>query len=249
MGFFRGARIGSGPLKPCPLTSLLQASRDHLASGFVNRKGELLVTILPETRRGGAKDAKYHEAQSRVAKELLEHGVSLADSTLLVDRLMQQAGQARVTRVNALTNTDHRWQQLLQLFQQFHIEVPPLQPRQAKAEQKVRALAKSRASHMHQQVKAADVRLQEGYFYNADGTAASILLSLFPGCSGVCLQDPGEAVHSIEAFHSVDELAIIVIGHKCPNAQDGLQFLLSTWQQSQFSWPLVCTSWETRRSR
>ena len=55
IGFLKGARIGSGPLEPCPSTLLLQASRDHLANGFVNRKGELLVTILPETRGGGSR--------------------------------------------------------------------------------------------------------------------------------------------------------------------------------------------------
>ena len=219
LGFSRGARIGSGPLKPCPSTLLLQASRDHRASGFVNRKGELLVTVLPETRGGGAKDVKYHEAQSRLATELLEHGVSLADSALLVDRLLQQAGQARVVKVNGISNPDNRWQQLLQLFQQFRIELPPVQPRQAKAEQKVRSMAQSRAQQAQQQVKAADVKLQDGYFYNVDGTAAAILHAPFPGCSGVCLQDFAEAAHSIEAFHSLDELAIVVIGHRCPHTK------------------------------
>ena len=93
-----------------------------------------------------------------------------------------------------------------------------MQPRHAKAKQKVKSIARSRVNPQNQQVLAADVKLQDGYFYNADGTAASILQSPFAGCSGVCIQDFHEAAHSMEAFHSLDELAVIVIGHRCPHA-------------------------------
>ena len=217
LGLPSRGRIGSGPLKPVGDLTLLQAILEPHAQAFVNRQGYLLVTLLPEVRGGGAKDEKFLDAQTRLAKEFLEHGLSLTVSSSLVDKLIQQAGLARVVKALSLSHPENRWRNILQLCQQFGLEVPQVQARFAKAEHKARAQAKSRPS-AGPAVTASDVRLQEGFFKNADGSPAAILSALFPGCTGVCLQDPAEALQSIEAFHSFDELAVVVLGHRCPHA-------------------------------
>ena len=216
VGFLASARVGSGPFWPEPTTTLQQAVNDHTVPAFTSRDGSLLVTVFPETRGGGAKDDKYATCQTQLAKEFLEHGVNLADSSTLVDRLLPQAGLARVQRVLALTHTDNRWQQLLQLCQQFSVTVPPASARLQQAQTKIKAKARARAQENRQQVAAASFRLQDDYFFNADGSPAPILSQLSPGCSGVVLLDPEEAAHHM-AMRAMDELGVLVLGHTCPH--------------------------------
>ena len=95
MGFLSKARVGSGPHWPGGATTLLEAMSDPTVPRFVSRKGLLHVTIFPETRGGGAKDEKYAVRQTQLAKEFLEQGLSLADASAIVDRLLPQAGLPR----------------------------------------------------------------------------------------------------------------------------------------------------------
>ena len=215
LGLFTSARVGSGPNRPDPQATLLEAMNDTQAPGFVSRNGCLLVTIFPETRGGGAKDERYTTCQTQLARELLEHGASLSDSSTIVDRLLPQAGLARVQRALAIVHADNRWQQILQLCRQFEVTIPPLGARLEKAQQRVRAKAKARAQHHQQNVKASSFRLQEGYFFNADGSPTCILQQMLPGSSGIILLDPEEAGQHLQ-MRAMDELGILVLGHTCP---------------------------------
>ena len=91
------------------------------------------MSIHPECRGGGAKDAKYVAAQTSLAQAMLDHGMSLADASAVVDRLMPKAGLARVQRVVGIVQAEHRWESLLQLAKQFEVAMPPVQSRVEKA--------------------------------------------------------------------------------------------------------------------
>ena len=218
LGFLAAARVGSGPRWPEPQVTLQEAMCSSSVPKFISRTGHLLVTIYPEVRGGGAKDEKYTSCQTQLAREFLEHGVSLSDASAIVDRLMPQAGLARVQRAVALMNPDNRWQQLLQLCQQFHVAVPPTGRRLQQAQQRVMAKAKARAQVQKQAVKASSFRLQENYFFNADGTQANLLSQLQPGCSGIILMDAEEAAPNL-GIRTMDELGILVLGHVCPQPE------------------------------
>ena len=218
LGFIASARVGSGPNWPSQDVTLHEAMLNPDVQAFVSRTGHLLVTIFPETRGGGAKDEQYTTCQTRLAKEFLEHGASLNDSSAVVDRLLPQAGLARIQRALALTNAENRWQQILQLCRQFEVTVPPTGARMQQAQQRVKAKAKSRAQAQQLNVKALAFRLQEGYFFNADNSPACLLQQLLPGSSGVILLDPEDAVPHLQ-MRVMDELAVLILGHACPHAE------------------------------
>ena len=217
VGFLTKARVGSGPLKPDPSTTMLEAICSPSQLAFKSRAGHVLITIFPETRGGGAKDEKYATCQTQLAKEFLEHGIGLADASALVDKLLPQAGQARVQRVLSLTQQDNRWHQVLQLCRQYEITLPVVTNRIQQAQQRVRAKAKARAQAQQQHVRADSFRIQEEFFFNADGSVATLLPQISPGCSGVVLMDAEEAAPHL-SLKTMDELGILILGHTCPHA-------------------------------
>ena len=174
-----------------------------------------MVTIFPETRGGGAKDEKYAACQTQLAKEFLERGLQLSDASTVVDRLLPQAGLARVQRVLALSHPENRWQQLQALCRQFEVVIPVTPSRVQLAQQRVKAKAKARSSASQQNIKAGAFRLQEHFFRNADGSPAKVLHQVSPGCSGVVLLDPEEATPHL-GLRTMDELGVFVLGHSCP---------------------------------
>ena len=67
LGCSPSARICSGPRLVEPSLTLAEA-RQPASKAWVKRKGRVLVSIHPECRGGGAKDAKYVAAQTSLAK-------------------------------------------------------------------------------------------------------------------------------------------------------------------------------------
>ena len=133
----------------------------------------------------------------------------MADSATMVDRLMPEAGVARIQRVLGLANADNRWQQLLSLCHQFHVPVPPSSSRLERA---------AKRTQQEPAPKAADCQVQPGYCLQEDGSAAPLLSEFFPGSTGVLLVDSSEATSHL-ASHSCRagaELAMLVLGEPCP---------------------------------
>ena len=83
-----------------------------------------MISFMPEVRGGGAKDEKFREAQSNLAHLLLDKGFALSQTTAAVDRLLAQAGVARVQRALDLTDGVHRWSQVQKLCDQFSVTLP-----------------------------------------------------------------------------------------------------------------------------
>ena len=91
---------------------------------------------------------------------------------------------------------------------------------------KAEAKKKAQASR---QVSVSDFRLQQGFFYNADQSPATLLDSLLPDSSGVHLCSCAEARGHLDAFRqqACDELALVVLGLQCPepdSCQEALTF-------------------------
>ena len=174
---------------------------------------------MPELRGGGAKDEKFRAAQSDLAQLLLEKGLPLGPVTAAVDRLLAQAGVARVQRALDLTEAATRWAQILSLCQQFAVSLPDTAARSTKAAAQVSAEAQKRQSQRGPQPKAADFQLLPGFFRNADDSEAAVLTQLVPGASGVHLCDPQDAGRLLSTWkgRSSDELGLVVLGHSCPD--------------------------------
>ena len=114
----------------------------------------------------------------------------------------------RFHTVLGLTNTDNRWQQLMQLRRQFNVAVPHANPKVQQAQQKIKAKAKARAQTQPQLVKASSFKLQ-------DGSPAQALSQLSPGSSGVVLLDPEEAAPHL-CLRTVGELGVLILGAFLP---------------------------------
>ena len=214
------SRIMSGPNHVDGTWTLAEGRSGSRVQVSHAKTGHLRVTLMPEVHGGGAKDKKWATTQNEVAQVLLHKGLSLADASHAVDRLLPVAGLSRVQRVMQLTNDDHKWQQLASLCEQFGVMLPPVTDRTAKATKAVSQEAKRRAQNMPP-VTAKDFVLQDSFFHNEDGTQAQLVKDPFPGCTGVCLVDAPDAVSLIQAYQhsSPDELAFVVVGAECPHAQ------------------------------
>ena len=220
LGNNKSGRIYSGP-RPIPLDmTLAEAALSVSAPGFTRKTGELLITIMPTLRGGGSKDERYSQAQSGLAQLLMDRGVTLQQATEIVDRLLPAAGVPRVQRVLQLAHLDNKWEQLQALCRQFQVAIPHAEARSMKAERRVFAEAKRRAGG-RPAIRARDYRIAPGFLFNEDGTAATLLRDLYPGCSGAVMLDFAEASSQIPSYLGVchDELAVIVPGHRCPHAE------------------------------
>ena len=220
LGSPSAARVYSGPKQIDPDLTLAEAVIGPCPPGFLTKGGRVLVSLMPESRGGGAKDQKFKEAQSGLATFLLDRGLALQEVTLVADQLMSQAGAARVQRVLDLLDAGNQWFQLQALAKQFNVPLPEAQPRTARAANTVLQEATRRAQQPRPQPQAADFQLVPGYFRNADGSSAKVLTKMLPGTSGVILCDASDANRLISDFSKscVDELGVVVLGHHCPHA-------------------------------
>ena len=212
-------RMFSGP-RPMPEDlSLSEAACGPTPPGFINSGGWLLVTFMPETRGGGANDAKFRAAQKDLAQLLLDKGVPLNSATGIVDKLLGAAGVARVQRALDLVEATNRWLQVQDLARQFAVVIPESMPGTDKALASTAAEAAKRRTKTESKVTASDFVLLPGFFKNADGTAATVLKQLMPGASGVFLCDGTEAPRLLSTWAGTcsDELGLIVLGHCCPD--------------------------------
>ena len=207
-------RVYSGPRQIQPATLIGHASQGPTAPGFVNKAGWLLVSFMPETRGGGAKDVKYKTAQTDMAQLLLDQGLSLPQTTSVVDKLMPLAGLSRIQRVFELSDVDHRWAQLQALCKQFSVPIPEVVSGATKALMSTATEAARRRTRNEPKPKAADFTLLPGFFRNADGSSAAILNQLMPGASGCHRRCPSAS----ELARQYDELGLVVLGHACPQA-------------------------------
>eukprot|EP00439_Symbiodinium_sp_Y106_P044692 s40_g5.t1 len=211
-------RVYSGPKPILPASTLAEACQGPCPPGFMSRGGRLLVSLMPETRGGGAKDFKFQTAQTNLAQYLLEKGWHLSAATQAVDTVLSSAGAAKVQRALDSADPQHRWSQVQSLCQQCQVNIPEAPTRSAKASQAVMQEAHRRFQRQTQRPAASSFQLAPGFFRNADNSPATVLKSLLPGTSGVCLVDASDGPRLLQAYagSSPDELGLVILGHDCP---------------------------------
>ena len=212
-------RVYSGP-KAVPSALTLGSARcGPLHPGFVSTGGFLLLSFMPETRGGGAKDDKFRNTQTELAQLFLDKGLALSQTTTAVDRLMSQAGASRVQRALDLTDGTNRWGQVQALCQQFSVTLPARPTRASKAADVVQQEAVKRQARQGPKPCAADFQIAPGFFRNADDSEAAVLSKLVPGASGVLLCDSADAPRLLSTWsgQSQDELGLVILGHTCPD--------------------------------
>ena len=119
------ARVYTGPHRVEPSFGLCHSLHDPAVKVSRARRGHLRVALMPEVRGGGAKDVKYRQSQTALAKALMDQGLSLQDTTTITDKLMPIAGLARVTKLFELSNADQRWSEIQALCERYGIALPP----------------------------------------------------------------------------------------------------------------------------
>ena len=120
----RRARVYSGPYSVPVETCLSQAAKDASFQVSFTRQGHLRVTLLPEVRGGGAKETKYSQPQTALAQCLLDHGLTLTETTALTDRLMPRAGLPRVSQLLQMSSAQQRWQEIRAMCEKFGLPLP-----------------------------------------------------------------------------------------------------------------------------
>ena len=73
---------------------------------------------------------------------------------------------------------------------------------------------------MPEQLTEGPVEVEQGFFVNEDNTPTNIIDHISPGATGLVLVDFAEAAQLCSSLEGVqpDELAILVLGHACPDA-------------------------------
>ena len=109
-GCWPKARVTSGPF-PLPVERNLQTNG---AQPLFRRKGSsrILLCVHVEHRGGGAKDDGVQLAKTRIASLLLDRGVSLHETTVVTDRLLDKLGASKCLALVKPTDPAQRWEDL-----------------------------------------------------------------------------------------------------------------------------------------
>ena len=214
-------RVFSGPHPLWPDSSLA-AVRDERQHCVVRKSGALLLTLHPACAGGGVKDENLNWSKTRLAALCLAKGIDLNATTCFVDAVAAAANNQKLWKALQSGSDEDKWQQVVHFAKAAQVAMPEGTNHVAKAELRARSAVQRRKQDLRVQITAAEVCLTPGFFKNEDGSDAAILEGLRPGVSGVLLADPKHAVELLRTMRGIqpDELALVVLGHNCPNPKE-----------------------------
>ena len=219
-------RVFSGPHPLWPDSSLeaVRAERQHRV---VRKSGALLLTLHPACTGGGVKEENLNWSKTRLAALCLAKGIDLNATTGFVDAVAAAANNQRLWQALQTGTDEDKWQQVMTFAKTAQVQLPEGTNQVAKAELRARSTIQRCKQDLRAQITAAEVSLTPGFFKNEDGSDAAILEGLRPGVSGVLLADPKHAVELLRTVRGIqpDELALVVLGHNCPNSKECSQQL------------------------
>ena len=183
----------------------------------------------------GVKTENEGWVQSRLAALCLQQGLNLQHATEFTDALIPRVGAKALLQVLSKPPSAAVWAEVKVIAQTAKIEVPEVADLQLAAEVRLRKAAAKQKLRSPPEIVAADVSVLPGFFKNQDESDAQVLEQLRPGVSGLLLVDIDRAGSILRTVTTTpaDELAILVLGHRCPckASCDGL-----------VSFPAVCRS-------
>ena len=206
------ARLLSGPYL-LPLAMSVGQLCAGVVSSVKRKTGPLLLSLHPLYCGGGNKEESKQWAMTKLASLLLTQGVELATTTHFVDVMLEAVGAPKIVSMMSEGNDLKKWDAVCELAKSRDIPLPEAAQGHAKAEARTRkAAAKSRVQQPR--LRAADLRVEPGFFVNADGTPAVLLEALTPGATGLYVIEPEQASELVETLRGVqaDELALLIVG-------------------------------------
>ena len=212
-------RIFSGPF-PCPCSLAVGDVQSQQSPRVLVKQGRLVLTVHPAIVGGGVKVENGEWTGSRVASLCLSRGCPLAATTDFVDRILVSAGVSKVMAVVASGPEGKRWDELKALAEQQQVPMPVPTNGVAKAAERFHKSAQRKKQQHDRNILAHEVRVEPGFFSNEDGTPCALLEQVTPGATGLVLANLQEASSLCNTLEGIqpDELAVLVLGHQCPDA-------------------------------
>ena len=176
------------------------------------------VCLNPPLAFGGANKI---EGQRKIVNELalnaIRAGIELTQATLLANSLVRAVAREKIDQTLAIPSESVRLEEIRRLAEHAKITWPKQTSLPTKGKGKGKSKAKGK---VERQYRANQFVLKLDRFTNEDGTQCAQLKQMAPRATGVVLMDPHEAEPWIRdnVAHSVEELAIIVLGPNCPIA-------------------------------
>ena len=212
-------RIFSGPF-PCPCNATVGEVQAQQSPRVLIKRGRLVLTVHPATVGGGVKVENGEWTGSRVASLCLSRGCPLASTTAFVDRILAVAGFSKVMAIVASGPEGKRWDALTALANQVEVPMPAPTNGIAKAADRAQKGAQRKKHQNDRAIHAHEVKVEHGFFSNEDGAPCTILEQVTPGATGLVLANLQEATSLCSTLEGIqpDELAVLVLGHQCPDS-------------------------------
>lgn len=184
------------------------------------RNGVLKVILMRPLHGGGPGGAgkngkkiqQQEKALSLIAKLLLEKGCTVANAQQQAQHVCLKLGAHTIGTVMAETNPAKQWKLLTEAsaLKGFH-----LLPREALLTQSANVIQKMVRKKQQEKVAVpmcSGLVLQDGWFFNADGSPCTLHKEITPGCSGVALVDLQAAKGYLDnpGTISADEFALVI---------------------------------------
>ena len=211
-----GVRVFSGPF-PLPIDAVL----GHISGQALHRAGggPLVLSVMPEVRGGGAKDANVQLAKTRLATVLLDRGIDLHAAAVAVDKLIGARGAAACLQQVQATDLHQRWEALTAFAAGAGVTLPEGDNRATKAAVRIQRAVQRRKLHNLPTPGAKDFYIAPDIWCGVDGNPVPIIRSISQGASGVILMDAAQARKEDLALlreMKADSLCVLVLGHECP---------------------------------
>ena len=113
-----------------------------------------------------------------------------------------------------------RWEKVIAIAAANGVSAPQPTEGHARATDRAQRAAQKKKGPVDRLPRAHEVQVEHGFFVNEDNTPTNIIDHVSPGATGLVLVDFTEAAQLCSSLEKVqpDELAILVLGHACPDA-------------------------------
>lgn len=142
---------------------------------------------------GGTKPTPTWEAKRMIASTMITAGAALSDIDKFADELIRAAGPSSIMDSCKPASATAKLANIKKLATKLKITVPDLTRQVNKLNQKVRDKLRNAELALDIQDLPKNLKVQEGFFCNQDGTACHQHAMVQPNKSGFVLQSPDEA--------------------------------------------------------
>ena len=217
-GTWPTARVYSGPF-PLAFSTPLQMQRERF---FSKKNVGLVLTVVPETRGGGAKDENHQLAVSKIASSCLERGVPLEKASTAAQDLVRKAGAKACLHAHQSGDAKAIWVSLQTLARTHSVEWPEADNRTERAAKRIQRAVRQKRLRNQDRAFASSFRLDPSVWLGMDEMPVQLLEKIELHATGIYFTDAHESSKEDLALwagiHS-DALCIVFLGHSCPDPE------------------------------